>query len=119
MKTLVIMTICLCQVLAFGQIPQSTAKAYAESAKVYYYRYPACGNLIRTGPNEIKIVIFPDKSKLTVYPNAFVKIDAYVYNPNLSMWQLFGVYIRGGFRWISGLLPRENVRPVPIGDIRG
>ena len=53
-------------------------------------------------------VIFKDNSQLSIGPISQVKLDTFVYDPNRTASAVSISFVKGVFRFVSGLLPEEN-----------
>ena len=77
--------------------------------------------LVETGDESALVIKFADGSKLTLGENAKVVIDRYVYNPSGGGEQAITL-TKGAFRFVSGAIPKENVKlktPAVTIGIRG
>jgi hypothetical protein len=77
--------------------------------------------LIETDDESAVEIKFSDGSKLTVGENAKIVIDTYVYNPGGEAKQAITL-TKGAFRFVSGAIPKENVKlktPTVTIGIRG
>jgi hypothetical protein len=78
--------------------------------------------VIETENESAVVIVFADGSKLTVGENAKLTIDKYVYNPAGSSGEAAIKMIKGAFRFVSGAIPKENVKletPTVTIGIRG
>ena len=78
--------------------------------------------LIETGDESAIIIHFSDGSKLTVGENAKITIDKYVYDPAAKNGSQAVTLTKGAFRFLSGTIPKENVKiqtPTVTIGIRG
>lgn len=77
---------------------------------------------LRTAPQGALEVTFLDRSKLALGPNSQIVIDQYVYGGPGGAGQQVVRYTQGAFRFISGNIPKEQVRidtPTTSIGIRG
>jgi hypothetical protein len=77
--------------------------------------------LIETEDESAVVILFADGSKLTIGENAKLTIDKYVYNSGGSGEAAIKM-IKGAFRFVSGTIPKENVKletPTVTIGIRG
>ena len=77
--------------------------------------------LVETGDESALVIKFADGSKLTLGENAKVVIDKFVYNPSGGGEQAITL-TKGAFRFVSGAIPKENVKlktPAVTIGIRG
>jgi hypothetical protein len=78
--------------------------------------------LIETEEESAVVIHFADGSKLTIGENAKLTIDKYVYDPAGNSGEAAIKMVRGAFRFISGSIPKENVKletPTVTIGIRG
>jgi hypothetical protein len=78
--------------------------------------------VVETGEESALVVKFSDGSKLTLGENAKIVIDKYVYNPATSTGEQALTLTKGAFRFLSGGVPKENVKistPAVTIGIRG
>jgi hypothetical protein len=78
--------------------------------------------LIETDDESAVVVNFADGSKLTVGENSKITIDKYVYSPGSGTGEAAIKLTKGAFRFISGAIPKENVKletPTVTVGIRG
>jgi hypothetical protein len=78
--------------------------------------------LVETGDESALLIVFSDGSKLTLGENASAVIDEFVYDPAAKIGNQAIKLTKGAFRYVSGALPKENVKietpPATLG-IRG
>lgn len=78
--------------------------------------------LVETGDESAILILFADGSKLTMGENAEAMIDEFVYDPAANTGSQAIKLTKGAFRYVSGALPKENVKiatpPATLG-IRG
>jgi hypothetical protein len=78
--------------------------------------------LIETGDESALLIVFADGSKLTMGENAQAIIDEFVFDPAALTGAQSIKLTKGAFRYVSGALPKENVKietpPATLG-IRG
>lgn len=80
------------------------------------------GCVIDTENESAVQITFADGSKLTVGENAHIVVDKYVYDPNGGSGHQAITLAKGAFRFLSGAIPKENVRlktPTVTIGIRG
>jgi hypothetical protein len=53
-------------------------------------------------------VVFKDNSQLSIGSISQIKLDTFVYDPNPSMSTVSISFVKGVFRFVSGLMSREN-----------
>jgi hypothetical protein len=53
-------------------------------------------------------VVFKDNSQLSIGPISQIKLDSYVYDPNPSLATVSISFVKGVFRFVGGLVSREN-----------
>lgn len=78
--------------------------------------------VVETGEESALVVKFSDGSKLTLGENAKIVIDKYVYNPSTSTGEQAVTLTKGAFRFLSGSVPKANVKittPTVTIGIRG
>lgn len=78
--------------------------------------------VVETGEESALVVKFSDGSKLTLGENAKIVIDKYVYDAASSSGEQAVTLSKGAFRFISGALPKANVKittPTVTIGIRG
>jgi hypothetical protein len=78
--------------------------------------------LIETDEESAVVVLFADGSKLTIGENARVVVDRYVYDPSGTGSEQVVTLTKGAFRFLSGSIPKENVKlktPTVTIGIRG
>lgn len=78
--------------------------------------------VVETGDESALVVKFSDGSKLTLGENAKIVIDKYVYDPAASSGEQAITLAKGAFRFISGAVPKANVKistPTVTIGIRG
>jgi len=78
--------------------------------------------VIETDDESAVVIHFADGSKLTIGENASVTIDKYVYNPSATTGEAAIKMTKGAFRFVSGSIPKENVKletPTVTIGIRG
>jgi hypothetical protein len=78
--------------------------------------------LIETDDESAIVITFADGSKLTVGENAKIVIDQYVYSPVGNGGAHVMTLTKGAFRFLSGSIPKENVKiqtPTVTIGIRG
>ncbi len=78
--------------------------------------------VVETGEESALVVKFSDGSKLTLGENAKIVIDKYVYDPLSSAGEQAVTLSKGAFRFVSGALPKANVKiatPTVTIGIRG
>ena len=66
--------------------------------------------VVETGEESALVLKFSDGSKLTLGENAKIVIDKYVYNPATSTGEQAVTLTKGAFRFLSGAVPKENVK---------
>lgn len=64
--------------------------------------------MIVTAENSASRVVFRDKTQLAIGAIAQVKLDQFVYDPNPSASVVAISFVKGAFRFTSGILPKEN-----------
>ena len=78
--------------------------------------------LVETGEESALLIVFADGSKLTLGENSEAVIDEFVYDPAAKSGNQAIKLTKGAFRYVSGALPKENVKietpPASLG-IRG
>lgn len=78
--------------------------------------------LVETGDESAIVIVFADGSKLTLGENSEAVIDEFVYDPAANTGNQAIKLTKGAFRYVSGALPKENVKivtpPATLG-IRG
>lgn len=78
--------------------------------------------LVETGGESALLILFADGSKLTLGENSSAVIDEFVYDPTANTGNQAIKLTKGAFRYVSGALPKENVKietpPATLG-IRG
>jgi FecR-like protein len=77
--------------------------------------------VIETEDESAVVIVFADGSKLTVGENARLTIDNYVYDPSGGGAAAIKM-VKGAFRFVSGTIPKENVKletPTVTIGIRG
>jgi hypothetical protein len=78
--------------------------------------------LVETGDESALLIVFADGSKLTLGENSECVIDEFVYDPSAKTGNQAIKLTKGAFRYVSGALPKENVKidtpPATLG-IRG
>jgi hypothetical protein len=78
--------------------------------------------LVETGDESALVIMFADGSKLTLGENSSAFIDEFVYDPAAQSGNQAIKLTKGAFRYVSGTLPKENVKiqtpPATLG-IRG
>lgn len=78
--------------------------------------------LVETGDESALLILFADGSKLTLGENSECTIDEFVYDPAAKTGNQAIRLTKGAFRYVSGALPKENVKietpPATLG-IRG
>ena len=110
-----------------GQIEEVRQSAFATppaSTRVRVaVRYAVVPNeLLETARDSAAAVRFRDDTVFRLGPDSQAKLDQFVYDPNASAGQMVLSLGRGGFRFISGRMPKEGVRlvtPNAIIGIRG
>jgi hypothetical protein len=60
------------------------------------------GDEIVANPNGLAQIKFIDDTRIVVGPNSRLKIDAFVFNPDLTARQVVVTMLKGTFRFISG-----------------
>ena len=75
------------------------------------YQDPAfMEELIETGDESAIVIVFADGSKLTLGENSQATIDEFVYDPAAKTGNQVIKLTKGAFRYVSGALPKENVK---------
>jgi hypothetical protein len=78
--------------------------------------------LVETGDESAIVILFADGSKLTLGENSEAVIDEFIYDPAANSGNQSIKLTKGAFRYVSGALPKENVKietPAATLGIRG
>jgi hypothetical protein len=63
------------------------------------------GDVIVANPNGLAQIKFIDETRIVIGPNSRLKIDAFIFNPDLTAKKVVINMIKGSFRFISGNSP--------------
>lgn len=64
---------------------------------------------IKTGTNSLAQIQFSDKTNLAVSENSSIEITKHVYDPNEGTGEIALNAVGGAFRFVTGLVPKENI----------
>ncbi len=102
--------------LAYGTPPGET-RAELELADPIYF-----AEIVETDDESALELLFADESRLTMGENSSLTIDEFVYDPASGDGRSTLTLTRGAFRYVSGLMPKENIAintPTMTAGIRG
>lgn len=74
------------------------------------------GDLIETGPDAHAVLVFRDEARLTVNPSTRLVLTRYDYStsPKAEPPSMFVELLRGGLRFATGLIGKQNPRMVKV-----
>lgn len=102
--------------VAYGT-PPGEAREELELADAVYFN-----EVIETDGESALELVFTDESRLTMGENSSLIIDEFIYDPASGDGRSTLTLTRGAFRYVSGLMPKENVAintPTMTAGIRG
>lgn len=100
----------------WGTPPGGERGRMVEAHRVYFEER------IETEAHGAVTIAFTDGSSLTMGENSTLIIDAFIYNPDTGGGLSTMTLLEGAFRFLSGAVPKENVRiqtPTMTAGIRG